>query len=244
MAWSDCVAAVRKAVGKDDLSEDAITKLLEQTQARSSRYIKQGMSIPDALAKAASELADEKKLAALIEKRNALRNAAIRMDLQERLVPGKEAASVLTLLTESERQGAFRNAGFSADGLGKFRARKAQGAFLADAEDAGLAKAMDARDAAFEQRVMTEIERQASPDILPATGDSLAVKAAQIVSKHLEYTRAALNAAGAWVRKLDGYIPQFHSSERIRGAGTMADRERWTSMMARKLDWDRMDVLE
>lgn len=238
MAWEKCVDAVRRAVGNDKLSEDAITELLTKTNARSARYLRQGATHMDAMARAASELAAEQRLRAFIEKRATLIQAAKHMDLMERLEPGHEWRSVVTLISEKESEGASRSVGFNVDGVAEFRSSKAIGGFFADLEQANLHKLMDRRDPAFEKNVVTEIERTGRPNALAATGDANAVKVADIVTKNLGYTRLAQNLEGAYIRSLPGYIPHSHNAAEIRRLG----RDAWVAMMDRKIDWDMMDI--
>jgi hypothetical protein len=69
------------------------------------------------------------------------------------------------------------------------------------------------------------------------TGDTLARQVADILSRHMEKARLRMNAAGASIGKLVGYLPQSHDAWKLtRGEDA---RARWIASIRDKLDLER-----
>jgi hypothetical protein len=87
MSWEACIAEIRAAAngpgGDAKLSDRDIERMLEAIIRRAQRRC--GTGVPDAgsLRAAASEIADETRLAAAIEKRNALLNMQARIGYRD-----------------------------------------------------------------------------------------------------------------------------------------------------------------
>jgi len=78
------------------------------------------------------------------------------------------------------------------------------------------------------------------PDGAAETGNAHARKAAEILHKWQEVSRARQNEAGAWIGKLDHYITrQSHDTMKVRGDGKPAAFQAWADFILPRLDMDR-----
>ena len=234
MAFENCVREIIDASG-GKIDEIEAKRLLYTVFGRAERYQKDGVSRADAALRAARELGDEERIAAAIEKRNALINKMRRKALDERVVPGQEARSVRGLLSGAE--GRARGLAQSIDAEAHANAARLFGGVISELRSAGLAKAILRRDKTFDRDVAHEMWRLNDPKATPPTGNSLAAQTAAILHRHQEAARQMQNDAGAWIGKLDHYVTrQSHDMEKIRGSGDAAAFKEWRDFIAPKLD--------
>lgn len=208
---SDCIAAVKAAAGRD-LSEDQIEQIFEWVQRRTRRHVATGMAPDVAAQRAGRELADETRLAGILEKRNALKNEAAKQAIQDTIVQGREAAGLRQAIKDTDA---------SIRGM----RQEFFGPLVRELDEAGVMKILKRGDAAFERDVRKEIFAldNGQPH---ATKNTQAQAAAKAISKFNDTTRNAMNDAGAWIGRLDDYIAfQSHDQGKLRKAGFEAWQE-------------------
>jgi hypothetical protein len=227
--YEACVDTIMKA-GGEKLTEEEIMDLLENLQARERYYKAKGLADQSQAAlQAADDLANQIKLAAVIEKRNAALNlvkrvervAWIQKNFGNNLAEGLEAMLVgVNRARQGSREGvsqvqhALRNqyrAGFITD----LERTGHLNLFSSGTMDRDVARALWAMSRDDQAQVHAKLPKEA-------------VELANVVHKWQEVSRLDANMAGAWVGKVDGYITrQSHDPEKIRGSGTDADFQKW-----------------
>src|SRR5688572_14102506 len=85
MSYDHCMNVIRNAAG--DLTDDEIEQLVETLQRRQQALMASDVmaDAEEAAMKAAQSLADDLKMAAIIEKANAARNMKIKLDTIDRV---------------------------------------------------------------------------------------------------------------------------------------------------------------
>ena len=215
----DCFREAAEAAGRKR-SVDALEEYFFRAQGRINRYVREGLTADAAAIRAGRELGEEAALARAIEKRSARINALAQQNLGAREVADRSFDSVLSVIDGVENKGAFRNAALSLRAMGDMRVRQSLNAFFHDLNDAGLVRAFQKADPAFERDVANELGRLDDPTFGRDTGNAQAKRMAEIIHRHQDAMRLAENAAGAWIGKLDQYIArQTHDRWKIRKAG-------------------------
>lgn len=234
--WSACAQAATAAAGRQ-LSEDQIDGIFERAQLRARFYRGQGMASDAAARRAGAELGAEIRMASAIERRTRAINMLTRRRLDARLQPGQDAyRTMLATLTGIERGGTFRGAADSVDANWHGLRNTMLGGMLADLERAGLLRAAQRRDQAFERDIARELWRLRDP-AAPASGNRQAAEIATIVDRYQEWLRSELNDAGGWVERLDHYITrQSHDQLLVRGDGSPAAYRAWRDFIMPRLD--------
>ncbi|AJJ63770.1 hypothetical protein [Yersinia aldovae] len=232
-----CEQVVNKAAGRE-LSEGEMESLINnmETTVKRIRAENEGISLEEAALRAANELGNEEKLARVIEARNkaintriaAQRLTFIRDSFPDRpdiglsaILVGRNEARTGSRSSASSEQFQLRskylsglNHDLDKDGLIKFLASGSNDTEIADA--------------------MWRIGKNESTAGM--TNES--VKIAQIITKWQESARIDANRAGAWVRKMPGYIArQGHDMMKIRAAGF----DVWRNAILPKLDKSTFD---
>lgn len=233
MGFEACLTAIQKAAG-EALSDDDLDAILTEIIRRRQQRAKLNPLEDDraAYAKAAEEISEEERIAAQIEKRNLALNILARDKRQafyER-AGGKETDGIRILNVGSEKTGP----GFGASVDAQYQGLKAgvMGPMMAELRQSGLLSVLSKRDSTFDRRVAKEMWRL-NEGGGEATGDSLALKAAEILAKYQEAARVMQNDAGAFIRRMPGYVVrQAHDMFRIRGAGF----EKWKQDIIPLLD--------
>jgi hypothetical protein len=231
MAAESCLAEIQKAAGRT-LSDDEIDDLLTELQRRQARAKADARfaTADEAVLAAADDFAKEMAEAAVIERRGAALNLMRRMealDFVRSQFTADPALGLESLLVGVNR--ARPGSRFSAAAQQKQLANHYMGGFMADVEREGLWKvfvsgALD-RDIARALWAMDDAGRFAGP--------KEAETLAKIVRKWQEVARVDANRAGAWIKRLPGYIVrQSHDVYRIRGAGF----EKWRDDILPALD--------
>lgn len=234
-----CFDAVTRDSGRE-LKEREFKELGEQIDARAAQIRRRDPNTPDrdVQVQAAEEVANELKLAALIEKRNALMNQRKRIELSAYLANvwgDRPADGLQALLTgvQRSRVGARRSVGLEQNALqGKY-----MGGLIADLERTGQFRLF--ASGTVDEDIARALWRldDAEPDL-----DGLmpeAVEIARSVRKWQEVSRADANREGAWIGKERGYITrQSHDLHKIRKAGF----ERWRDAILPRLDLGRMSI--
>ena len=220
MSYADCIASIKKA-GGDLLTDDDVDNIVTSIRNRvARRKAEKPTEAPDlALINAARELADEDKLAALIEKRsraiNVLRKQQ-RMMWYDGFAPGEEPKALSVMNVGSDAKGA----GYGRSVAAESRALEAKlvGPMLGELRQAGLEGILKRRTPEFEREVSRDM--WAATEGKPLTGSPEAQATAKILVKYQEAARMMQNDAGAWIGKMPGYIVrQSHDMFKIRRAG-------------------------
>jgi len=222
MAALDCIDTIQaaaKAAGRE-LNEEEMVELVGDLQARIKQLqATDGMlGLEDAAMRAADEMGNQVKLAAAIEKRNALLNARRRAELvgyirgtwSDRPDLGLESFLVGTNVA---RPGARRSVAAEQKQLSQAYIA----GFLHDIEAEGLKPFLTKGD--LDADIADALWRMGMDKPL----DGLSKEAqgiAKIMQKYQETARIDANRAGAFIRKLPGYVVrQSHDPYKIQRAG-------------------------
>lgn len=238
MGWQDCIATIESAAGRK-LTGEELDDLLTALQRRQAYITRQGRATEAGQAAlfAADDVASDLAAAAAIERRNRALNLAKRAELSgwvQAHFGGNLAEGIEAVIA-----GVNRAKSGARNGAAQVQAmllRSYAAGFAADLERSGHMKlfasgAMD-RDVG---RALWALGREGEDGLRGIARE--AVEIARVVSKWQEVARTDANAAGAWIRKLDGYIVrQSHDAERIRRAGF----EAWRAQALERFDLDRM----
>jgi len=244
MAANDCIDAIKKATG-EDLTDDQLEEIMMLLDRRSKRAMKDdpSMSREAAFAKAAEDLAAEKKLAAMIEKRNrainVIREAAIRDRIEASGKPASEALRAMIYGVE----GNFYGAGLSTDAKIHALRQSMRGALVHDLKEAGVLEVARKANPELEIEVAREMARlNGNTTIAPAKSE-LVGKLAGVLQKHTEAARLVQNDAGAYIRKMEGYVTrQSHDQLKIHRAGYEAWRDKILPLLDERTFDDVDDV--
>lgn len=189
---------------------------------------------PEAM-QAADELANNLKMAAVIQKRNAALNLAARTKAFSFVMSqfqGNEAEGVRALLAGSEFR--RRGARLSVDAEQKGFQGEWMGGIIADMEREGLWKLFLSETMSRETAKALFIMRTPGADYTGIPKE--AQRMAEIISRYQEDARSTQNRFGAWIRDMKGYIVrQSHDMFRIRDAGYPA----WRAYVLPRVDLDR-----
>ena len=222
MAAQDCIDTIQaaaKAAGRElDLEE--LTELVGDLQARIKQLqATDGMlGMEEAAMRAADEMGNQVKLAAVIEKRNALLNARRRAELvgyirstwSDRPDLGLESFLVGTNVA---RAGARRSVAAEQKQLSQAYIA----GFLNDIEKEGLLPFLTRGD--LDQDIADSLWRIGMDKPLDGLSKE-AVSIAKIMQKYQEAARIDANRAGAFIRKLPGYVVrQSHDPYKLQRAG-------------------------
>lgn len=222
MAAQDCIDTIQaaaKAAGRE-LNEEEMVELVGDLQARIKQLqATDGMlGLEDAALRAADEMGNEVKLAAAIEKRNALLNARRRAELvgyirstwSDRPDLGLESFLVGTNVA---RPGARRSVAAEQKQLSQAYIA----GFLNDIEAEGLKPFLTKGD--LDADIADALWRMGMDKPLDGLSKE-AVAIAKVMQKYQETARIDANRAGAFIRKLPGYVVrQSHDPYKIQRAG-------------------------
>lgn len=234
MAAEDCIKAIKDAVGEeftDDLAEMVYNRLAKNT--RRKMRDNPNLSHERAMAESAEELSQEELLAALIEKRNRAINVIRKQAMTDRIEKSGTKASNALAAAVYGVEGNFYGAGLSTDAKIHSLKQSMRGALVHDLKSAGLLEVARKRDAQFEAEVAREMSRlNGNTALAPAKSEAVA-KLAGILQKHTEAARLVQNDAGAFIRKIDGYVTrQTHDQIKVSKAGY----DKWRSEIGPLLD--------
>lgn len=270
MAYEACLSSIQAAAG-GRLTDDQMTELLDDLVKRKRRILGESPLKGDEEARrqAAKELSEEAKVAALIEKRSRAINVLRKQENMAFTTTGdfaKNSARGLQAVTVGV-EGKEAGSGFSQDAQGKAVAAGLLGPMIGELDQAGLLKILRAgvgqrllqtvglgrmaaaRFVQFEKDVARELWRIDDPEGImrpsPASGNKQAEAAAKIIHKWQETSRLMQNEAGAWIRKMPGYIVrQGHDQFRVAGRGRPEDYKAWRDTILPRLDERTFDHLD
>lgn len=234
---TQCEQVVNKAAGRE-LSEQEMESLVTdmETTVRRIRAENEGISLEEAALKAAQELGNQEQLARVIEARNKALNtriAAQRLAFIRDSFPDRPDIGLSAILVGRNEARTGSRASVSSEQF-QLRSKYLSG-LNHDLDKEGLVKflASGSNDA----EVADAMWRIGKGE--PTTGLTReSVRIAEIITKWQEAARLDANKAGAWVRKLPGYIArQGHDMMKIRAAGF----EEWRNSILPKLDASTFD---
>lgn len=230
-SYKDCIAVLNNSVG-DLLSEEQKNNLLERIDdlVKKKKAALDAEDLDSEVLSAINEETSNEVLAAIIEKRNRMLNLKARKRIlhytQQFKNPVEGLKSYMVGTVKLRTGGRF-----SVDAQGKALTNKYLGRLIADLEDEGLLStftsgALD-REVA---RELWEIRPDGNPGI---TKNQDAKKLAEIIHKYQTLAVDRQNRAGAFIRKLPGYIVrQAHDTLKVRRAGY----EDWRNFVLPRLD--------
>lgn len=237
MSYAECIATMKRAV--PDLSDDEVESLITQLR-RESAGRRAGDTIAglqdDALA-AADAVANNLRMAAVIEKRNAALNlrAQLRAEQFIRQFGDNPREGAFALVAGTERLKVGGRASAAAEQ--KQFAGEWLGGLINDLEKGGL---RDLFNSGAMDRDIAKALWQMGQDAPDTRGIApQAVEMAKIIHKYQEASRVTRNRFGAWIKSLPGYIVrQSHDMYKIRAAGFDA----WRANIEGRLDWNRIEA--
>lgn len=235
MSAMDCINEIRKAAGKE-LSDDDLDEITSRVQQiiRDARN-REVDDLSAEVTRAVDAFAVDVKAAAAIEKRNAVLNKLAELRTTDYILstwgdrPHEGLIAVLGGVT-SARQGTRYSVGGSQAALAQYY----HGALLSRLEKEGVLKLFN--KGTYDREVWLAMHEigEANPKFDRFPED--AVKIARVLHDINEAARIDANLAGAWIKKLPGYvIRQTHDMARVRKAG----EKEWKEFIADKLDWDK-----
>ncbi|WP_137391437.1 hypothetical protein [Rhodoligotrophos defluvii] len=231
--WNRCLSAIQEAAGRP-LSDDEMEELIDELQARvrQARAEDAAGSSEDAVLRAAEQLAQDMKTAALIEKRNAalsLRRRLEALDFVRTQFRNDYAQGLEALMVGVNRVGIGNRASAAAHQnqlTGHYL-----GGFIADLQKGDLWPLFvsNSLDREIARALWLKGQKDADLSGIPTQARQIA----DMIAKWQDVARIDANKAGAWIRKLPGYIVrQSHDVYRIRSAGF----ETWRDYILPRLD--------
>lgn len=229
---TQCEKTVNAAAGRN-LSEDEMGRLVSDMEntVKRIRAENEGISLEAAALRAAEELSNAEKLANVIEARNKALNtriAAQRLAFIRDSFPDRPDIGLSAILVGRNEARTGSRSSASAEQF-QLRSKYLSG-LNHDLEQAGVLKYLSSgsNDAEVAD-AMWRLGKGESTDSMMKES----VKIAEIITKWQESARLDANKAGAWIRKMPGYIArQGHDMMKIRAAGFAS----WRDAILPKLD--------
>lgn len=229
---TQCEQTVNKAAGRD-LSEEEMGRLVSamENTVKRIRAENEGISLEAAALRAAEEISNAEKLANVIEARNKALNtriAAQRLAFIRESFPDRPDIGLSAILVGRNEARTGSRSSASAEQF-QLRSKYLSG-LNHDLEQAGVLKylASGSNDAEVADAMWRLGKGQSTDGLMKES-----VKIAEIITKWQEAARLDANKAGAWIRKMPGYIArQSHDMMKLRNAGYAA----WRDSIMPKLD--------
>lgn len=213
--FENCKAIIKSASGKD-LSDKEAADLFTQLGEAAARRAGPTGSLADAGRMLAQEFAASARAAAEQEVRAAAINARLKDALNARTDTKNLVDSARSIVDPVNKTGMYKadTLWSRMGGAGEY----AWGPFVAWARKEGVLPALLRRTEAEELALAKDLAHHSSGGKLEASGNSLTLRVAEQLHLAQEAVRARLNAAGAWIGKLDSYIVrQSHDMIKVRG---------------------------
>lgn len=238
-AFERCIAEIQQAVGRE-LTEDEIRRLDKQVTKLIDKLNvqKHAEAFDTLLMKEIEKAGDLAQAAAIIQKRNAVKNKVAQIAQMEYLKttwaddPAEGIKAVL-VGTMTGREGGKRSTGTLQDALSDTYLM----GVAADLDRAQLTQWV--ANGSYDKQIwaaMWELNKTAPDEKVLSALPPEARQAAAILNKWTETGRINANKAGAWIKKLDGYVTRHsHDQLRIKEAGT----DTWVTDLTKWLDWER-----
>lgn len=221
---------------KDDL--DALMERLEQT-----RKAYEGLDGLDArLLDKGRAIAAEVDAAAMIEKRNRLKNIVSENNLMTMIEAADVAVENPRLGLEAAMGGInapIEGAQRSVDKVAQGLKNRWNGALVHDLKAKGLLKKFQKMKGDMERDVARALYDLNSPEPSGVDVPKDAMEIAKIIKKYQDEAKARVNKAGGYIRDRSGYVVrQSHDSAKMLRNGPDA----WKAMIRNKLDFERIEV--
>ena len=240
---ADCFDKVKEAFG-ERLSDQEIEDMIQELQdVQTSRAVNDGLeSVEGAMFRKSEVIAGEAELAAMIEKRNRLKNILVEQNLTRLVNAADEATGDPSLGLEAALVGVnapFEGAQRSVDSLTNGLMNEYTGGLIADLRKSNLLSQFNNMKGEFELEVSRVIHALNTPD---GTVPKVSPEADQIGRTMHKYQRASIdrmNREGGHVRRKSGYVVrQSHKPERMAKAGP----EKWKQTIRPLLDFEKMEI--
>lgn len=237
-SYERCIQAITQAVGRELSVDEAkrldkqVTKLIDKLNA--DKHVD---DFDNLLLKAVADAAEQAEVAALIQKRNAVKNLVAKVRQRDRLDQWSdqydEGLQALLGGSMTGRKGAKLSTATAQDAL----ANSYQMGWASDLDAAGVTKIFASGEYDEAVYVATHELGKKNPDQAKlAQLPKEAVAIARINEKWNEVARLNANKAGAWIEKLPGYVTkQSHDAAKIRPAGA----DTWIAHLVDGLDWEK-----
>lgn len=232
---ADCIDMVRRAGASDTEAGEIVDMVL----AERKRIQAEGrIATPSDLAAFATSQAEKMKQAASMQRKHAALNVIARAQVTEHLSSwlfhgGDIVEGLMAYTVGSPKQiaGARASIGAKASAILKDWA----GGVVAKIEQIPGAMNLIKHDRDFLADVVREMH-QIKPDGKPGiSGNETARQVGTILAEHSEMSRVRLNEAGAFIGKLDGWVPQVHDEGKLVSAG----KDAWVETARPLLDLER-----
>jgi hypothetical protein len=237
----ECVQAVMQAAGverKD--AEDALKQAKEERDRLKALGVTQNVDAQ--LGTWAQRTGEEAKIAAALQRKqvalNVLKREGLEVHLSEFLAglrgkPKEYREAFLSMLVGSYARTAHARDSVAAGRLSIVRTWL--GGMMREIGQIPAVDKLLRKDKGFVDdvvREMYQIHDQGKPGI---TGNAKARQVAEIFARYAEGARIRLNDAGAFIRKLPGWVPQSHDERKLLKAG----RDKWMRDIMGLLDHER-----
>ncbi len=219
-----CVKGILK--GSTALTDSELEKIIHDMRSRARSELKAsgGTNAQGAAAKAAKQVADDMRLAAQIEKRNARANSILYYSLLGEIQRfGDPVGGLEAIIAGSNKTTDL--ARLSVDSLRQAYQGKYLGGLVHDLKQAGMLDYVSSRflgigKGPLDDKIAIELWELREGGSPGSTQSPEAKKIADIVHKYQEFSRKDQNALGAFIKPLPGFIvSQSHDMFRINAAG-------------------------
>jgi len=232
---ADCIDMVRRAGASDTEAGEIVDMVL----AERKRIEAEGrLATASDLAAFATSQAEKMKQAAAMERKHAALNVLARAQVAEHLTTwatngGEAVEGLMAYLVGSPKQivGARASVGAKASAILKDWA----GGMVAKVEQIPGAMNLIKHDRDFLRDVVREMYEIRPSGKAGVSGSDTARQVAGILSDHAEMARVRLNEAGAFIGKIDGWVPQVHDEGKMVTAG----KDAWVETVRPLLDMER-----
>lgn len=245
-----CLEAVQKAVGRE-LTTKEQREVSEAVQDLLDRFGKEAQadSLQAKVMEAVDELIADTEAAAVIEKRNAALNAKAKIQMQDYLKtvwkddPTEGLKAVLGN-SLADRQGSRNGVTAHIDSL----AHNYVSGMTAKLAKTGLLDV--AASGKLDDQIwkaMAEMSKKSPDQTVLGSLTPEAKEIAKVFSEYNELSRNHANQAGAWIKKLEGYVlRRSHDTIKIKKAAGMAIKngdprhaKAWKDFVSERIDWEK-----
>jgi hypothetical protein len=225
--YEACITAVTE-IAEGKLTADETKEIFDEIIDRKNAILRGDAlkNAEQALEQAAKELTDEKRLAAIVERRARAFDVQAKMRLNARVDarPGKEAETLAAMSVGDERT--FDMSGNSTDARRQSIGRLTIGAMMNEFRQGKLLVAIRSAGREMQLNIARAIFEASGGKGGQAAEGAMAKQIGAIIAKYQESLRVRTNDAGAWIRKMPGWIVrQSHDMVKINKAGFQAWRE-------------------
>lgn len=214
-----CATELVKVAGGLITPEEA-DRLVKELATRSKRSVATG-DITEVMLKTAKEMAEELVVEAKVAKFNKLLNQKVFKEQSTFIAASKNKYNALKAIMVGTTE-AKRSAGDSVAVRQRMHALRFKVRMLEEMKEGGVLPVF--LDKANGRSIAKELAQLSLPDGKPGvSGNVYAQQAAAIIYKWQGDSRSRLNALGAWIRPLPGYVARTaHDANKIRRAGYQA----------------------